>query len=195
MAIHIIRLSKVLKGLGLVYAQFWSKSDNSSSDWKTTAQIIWVKYWRKSIPRLSRPQELQPGREEHSRFKQNSFCYTEIPFAIQLTALNAQAPNSRTLGNIRRMPGSVQKNDDCKHSPPYYTWKSLPQNQIDWASVTEGSIEKCNQDVKFIHWRFVARTSMENIHRNTLTRLSWEADPVLCVWRDSAPGETLFHFI
>ena len=27
--------------------------------------------------------------------------------------------------------------------------------------------------------RFVARTSMENIYRNTLTRRSWEADPLL----------------
>ena len=45
--------------------------------------------------------------------------------------------------------------------------------------LTEGSIEKCNQDVKVSHSRFVARTSMENIHRNTLTRRSWEADPLL----------------
>ena len=45
--------------------------------------------------------------------------------------------------------------------------------------LTEGSIEKCNQDVKLTNTRFVARTSMENIHRNTLTRRSWEADPLL----------------
>ena len=45
--------------------------------------------------------------------------------------------------------------------------------------LTEGSIEKCNQDVKFTNTRFVARTSMENIHRNIITRMSWEADPLL----------------
>ena len=45
--------------------------------------------------------------------------------------------------------------------------------------LTEGSIEKCNQDCKVSNTRFVARTSMENVHRNTLTRRSWEADPLL----------------
>ena len=46
-------------------------------------------------------------------------------------------------------------------------------------TLTEGSIEKTNQDVKQANSRFVARYSMENIHKNTLSRLSWEADPVL----------------
>ena len=45
--------------------------------------------------------------------------------------------------------------------------------------LTEGSIEKCNQDTKKSQSRFVARTSMENIHKNALTRRSWEVDPVL----------------
>ena len=45
--------------------------------------------------------------------------------------------------------------------------------------MTEGSIEKGNQDVKQTQSRFVARISMENIHRNSLHRLSWEADPIL----------------
>ena len=36
---------QVLKSKGLVFAQFWSKSDNSSSDgWKLD------KIWRKNIP-------------------------------------------------------------------------------------------------------------------------------------------------
>ena len=43
----------------------------------------------------------------------------------------------------------------------------------------EGSIEKCNQGVKKANSRFVARTSVENMHQNTLVLRSWEADPVL----------------
>ena len=45
--------------------------------------------------------------------------------------------------------------------------------------LTEGSIEKCNQDVKETNSRFVARVSRENIHVNTLTRRSWAVDPLL----------------
>ena len=45
--------------------------------------------------------------------------------------------------------------------------------------LTEGSIEKLNQDVKKANRNFVARISVENIHRNILVRRSWEADPVL----------------
>ena len=45
--------------------------------------------------------------------------------------------------------------------------------------LTEGSIEKTNQDVKQTNSKFVARNSMENIHKNTLSRLSWEVDPIL----------------
>ena len=64
------------------------------------------------------------------------------------------------------------------HGHLYLRWA---QDEIGIAlgALTEGSIEKCNQDVKFTHRRFVAKTSMENIHSNILTRLSWEADPVL----------------
>ena len=52
--------SKVLKSKGLVFARFWSKSDNSSSDWWTTVQILkekyshhifakkWCIYWQKT---------------------------------------------------------------------------------------------------------------------------------------------------
>ena len=40
--------------------------------------------------------------------------------------------------------------------------------------LTEGSIEKCNQDVKQTNTRFV-----KNIHINTLTRRSWAVDPLL----------------
>ena len=50
---------------------------------------------------------------------------------------------------------------------------------VPLGTLTEGSIEKTNQDVKQANSRFVPRYSMENIHKNTLSRLSWEADPVL----------------
>ena len=64
------------------------------------------------------------------------------------------------------------------HGHLYLRW-AQEEIGVPLGVLTEGSIEKCNQDVKFIHRRFVARTSMENIHRNTLARLSWETDPVL----------------
>ena len=38
--------SKIFKSKGLVFAQFWSKSENSSSDWWTTDQILKEKYSR-----------------------------------------------------------------------------------------------------------------------------------------------------
>ena len=37
---------KNFKSKGLVFAQFWSKSENSSSDWWTTGQILKEKYSR-----------------------------------------------------------------------------------------------------------------------------------------------------
>ena len=45
--------------------------------------------------------------------------------------------------------------------------------------LTEGSIEKGNQEVKDTTTRFVTRISMENIHKNALRRLSWVVDPIL----------------
>ena len=45
--------------------------------------------------------------------------------------------------------------------------------------LTEGSIEKGNQEVKQTTTRFVTRISMENIHKNSLRRLSWVVDPIL----------------
>ena len=64
---------------------------------------------------------------------------------------------------------------------PYIIKSSWAQNEIgvSLGSPTEGSIEKCNQDVKQTTSRLVARVSMENIHRNALTRRSWAVDPLL----------------
>ena len=62
--------------------------------------------------------------------------------------------------------------------------------------LTEGSIEKCNQDVKLTNTRFVARTSMENIHRNTLTRSFVGSRSSTALRGDSAAGELFLelHF-
>ena len=52
---------------------------------------------------------------------------------------------------------------------------TLPQEVgVPLGVLTEGSI-----DIKQANSSFVARTSVENIHRNILLRRSWEADPVL----------------
>ena len=97
------------------------------------------------------------------------------------------------------MDRGVYKNNDCKPPSLDCSWRSLSQvdcyhailckhTLIRWSQeevgvplgiLTEGSIEKGNQDLKQTNSRFVARISMENIHRNTLHRLSWEVDPIL----------------
>ena len=48
--------------------------------------------------------------------------------------------------------------------------------------------KKCNQDVKFTNSRFVVKTSMENIHSNTFTKMSWEANSLS---HYSAAGQVL----
>ena len=64
------------------------------------------------------------------------------------------------------------------HGALYLRW-AQEEVGVGLGILTEGSIEKCNQDVKEANSRFVARTSVENMHRNILVRRSWEADPVL----------------
>ena len=46
-------------------------------------------------------------------------------------------------------------------------------------TLTEGSIEVANKDVKAANKKFVTRVSAERVHRDILTRRSWEADPLL----------------
>lgn len=60
----------------------------------------------------------------------------------------------------------------------YSRW-SQDEVGVPLGMLTEGSIEKANQDMKKTSSNFVARVSMENIHKNALIRLSWQADPVL----------------
>ena len=64
------------------------------------------------------------------------------------------------------------------HGVLYLKW-AQDEVGVPLGILTKGSIEKCNQDVKHANSSFVARISVENIHRNILVRRSWEADPVL----------------
>ena len=64
------------------------------------------------------------------------------------------------------------------HGALYLNW-AQQEVGVPLGVLTEGSIEKLNQDVKQANRSFVARISVENIHRNILVRRSWEADPVL----------------
>ena len=73
---------------------------------------------------------------------------------------------------------------DSKHPPldcpmPMEA-STLPQEVgVPLGVQTEGSIEKLNQDVKQANSSFVARISVESIHKIILLRWSWEAHPVL----------------
>ena len=58
--------------------------------------------------------------------------------------------------------------------------------------LTEGSIKKCNQDTKQTSANFVAQVSMENIHRNALTRRSWAVDPVL--HHEATVNQVIFYY-
>ena len=64
------------------------------------------------------------------------------------------------------------------HGALYLKWAQIELG-VPLGILTEGSIEKCNQDVKQANHRYVARTSVENIHRNIMVRRNWEVDPVL----------------
>ena len=55
------------------------------------------------------------------------------------------------------------------HGVLYLKW-AQDEVGVPLGFLTEGSIEKCNQDVKQANSSFVARTSVENIHRNVLVR-------------------------
>ena len=80
--------------------------------------------------------------------------------------------------NVFKKPMTANVHLLISHGALYLKWA---QNDIGvpLGILTEGSIEKCNQNVKKANFRFVARISVENIHRNILVRQSWESDPVL----------------
>ena len=64
------------------------------------------------------------------------------------------------------------------HGSLYLRWA---QEEVGLAlgTLTEGSIEVANKDVKAANKKFVTRVSAERVHQDILTRRSWEADPLL----------------
>ena len=64
------------------------------------------------------------------------------------------------------------------HASLYLRW-AQEEIGIALGALTEGSIEVTNKDVKTANRKFVARISAERIHRDILTRRSWESDPLL----------------
>lgn len=64
------------------------------------------------------------------------------------------------------------------HGSLYLRW-AQEEVGVALGSLTEGSIEVANKDVKAANKKFVTRTSAERVHRDILTRRSWECDPLL----------------
>ena len=64
------------------------------------------------------------------------------------------------------------------HGSLYMRW-AQEEIKVPLGSLTEGSIEVANKDVKEANRKFVARVSAERVHRDILTRRSWECDPLL----------------
>jgi hypothetical protein len=64
------------------------------------------------------------------------------------------------------------------HGSLYLRW-AQDEVGVPLGVLTEGSIEVANKDVKTANRKFVSRVSAERIHRDILTRRSWECDPLL----------------
>ena len=64
------------------------------------------------------------------------------------------------------------------HGSLYMHW-AQEEVGVPLGVLTEGSIEVANKDVKAANKKFVSRVSAERIHRDILTRRSWECDPLL----------------
>ena len=64
------------------------------------------------------------------------------------------------------------------HGSLYMRW-AQEEIKVPLGSLTEGSIEVANKDVKEANRKFVARVSAERVHRDILTQRSWECDPLL----------------
>ena len=64
---------------------------------------------------------------------------------------------------------------------PYTIYMRWAQEEIKvpLGTLTEGSIEVANKDVKAANKKFVARISAKRIHRDILSRRSWECDLLL----------------
>ena len=64
------------------------------------------------------------------------------------------------------------------HSSLYLRWAQEDVG-VPLGVLTEGSIEVANKDVKAANKKFVSRVSAMRVHRDILTRRSWECDPLL----------------
>ena len=64
------------------------------------------------------------------------------------------------------------------HGSLYLRW-AQEEIGVPLGTLTEGSIEVTNKDVKIANRKFVTRVSAERIHRDIMTRRSWECDPLL----------------
>ena len=64
------------------------------------------------------------------------------------------------------------------HGPLYLHW-AQEEVGVPLGVLTEGSIEVANKDVKAANNKYAARVSAERVHRDILTRRSWECDPLL----------------
>ena len=64
------------------------------------------------------------------------------------------------------------------HGSLYLRW-AQEEIKVPLGTLTEGSIEVANKDVKDANRKFVTRVSAERVHRDILTRRSWECDPLL----------------
>ena len=60
-----------------------------------------------------------------------------------------------------------------------YMRRAQEEIKVPLGTLTEGSIEVANKDVKAANKKFVARISAKRIHSDILTRRSWECDPHL----------------
>ena len=77
-------------------------------------------------------------------------------------------------------PKGMTANLHCllAHGSLYMRW-AQEEIKVPLGTLTEGSIEVANKDVKAANKKFVARISAKRIHRDILTRRSWECDPLL----------------
>ena len=66
---------------------------------------------------------------------------------------------------------------------------------VPLGALTEGVIEKANQDVKTANSSFVTRVSSERVQKDILTRRSWEADAVLHYFQTEVQVSQMFVYL
>ena len=66
---------------------------------------------------------------------------------------------------------------------------------VPLGALTEGVIEKANQNVKTANSSFVTRVSSERVQKDILTRRSWEADAVLHYFQTEVQVSQMFVYL